>query len=450
MPDIADTIDIGRLSRDAQALVETARRAGADAADVVVASSRSSGVRVRDGVLEDTESEESDAFSLRVLVGRRAATVSAGREGDPKRLAERAVAMARVAPENPYAGLAPEERLAREWPELDLADRSAPSRDEMQQMALACEEAALSTDGVTKSSGGGFGTGVSGAVLATSHGFLGSYVATRHSLSVSVIAEADGRMEVDYDFDSARHREDLRSAEEIGREAGRRAARRTRPRVLDTRSVPVIYEPRVARGLVGHLSAAMNGASVARGTSLFRDKMGEGVAASGITIVDEPHVARGPASRPFDGEGLAMSDLTMIENGVLRAFWLDTASARELDLSPNARGTRSGATTVPVSTNTTLLAGTRSVRDMMRDVGTGLLVTDMIGHGANLVTGDYSRGCSGLWFEDGEVAFPVTEMTLGGNLMDMFMHMEPADDLERGHGTNAPSVLVEGLTLAGR
>ena len=298
--------------------------------------------------------------------------------------------------------------------------------------------------------GGGFGRSVSGAVLATSEGFEGAYRATSVSGSVSVVAGEGDAMERDYDYDSRRHFADLRDPAEIGRRAGERAVQRQNPRTVDSQTVPVLYDPRVARGLVGHLLAAMNGASVARGTSLFRDKLGHAVAASGITVVDRPHVVRGIASRPFDGEGMAMGDLTLIEGGVLNHFLLDGASARELGMAPNGRGSRAGSGTAPTSTNTTLLAGTRSPDEMMRDIGTGFYVTELIGSGANLVTGDYSRGASGYWIENGEISFPVSEVTVAGNLLDMFKAMEPANDLETHHGTNAPTVLVEGLTLAGR
>ena len=449
MPDTA-LIDLAPLQERARDLVRLAREAGADAADVVVASSRSAGVSVREGKVEDTSSSENDAFSLRVMVGSRAASVSANRGGDAKALAERAVAMAKVSPENPYAGLTPADALARDWPELDLADETAFDRAAMEDWARACEDAALAVDGVAKSMGGGFGRSVSGAVLATSEGFEGAYRATSVSGSVSVVAGEGDAMERDYDYDSRRHFEDLRDPAAIGRRAGERAVQRQNPRTVDSQTVPVLYDPRVARGLVGHLLAAMNGASVARGTSLFRDKLGHAVAASGITVVDRPHVVRGIASRPFDGEGMAMGDLTLIEGGVLNHFLLDGASARELGMAPNGRGSRAGSGTAPTSTNTTLLAGTRSPDEMMRDIGTGFYVTELIGSGANLVTGDYSRGASGYWIENGEMSFPVSEVTVAGNLLDMFKAMEPANDLETHHGTNAPTVLVEGLTLAGR
>ena len=450
-PDTIDTlIDLAPLRERARELVDLATAAGADAADVVVAASRASGVEVRDGALEDVEAAENDAFSLRVMVGQRAASVAANRGGDATALAERAVAMARVSPENPYLGLGDPARLARDWPDLDLSDPSTLSRDAMIERARACEGAALGVDGVAKSNGASVSRSVSGAVLATSHGFEGAWQATRFSSSVSVIAgEGDG-MERDYDFDFAHHLDDLRAPDAIGRRAGERAARRLNPRQLSPRSVPVLYEPRVARGLVGHMLGAMNGAAVARGTSLWREKRGQAVAAEGITLRDEPHVPRGPASRPFDGEGLAMDDLVLIEDGVLNHFLLDGVSARELGLIPNARGSRAGSGTTPTSTNTVLLPGARSPDEMMRAIGTGLLVTELIGQGVNLVTGDYSRGATGFWIEDGAVAYPVSEITLAGNLTDMWMNMEPASDLERRFGTDAPSILVEGLTLAGR
>ena len=443
-------IDLVPLRERARELVELARAAGADAADVVVAASRSAGVEVREGRVEDTEASENDAFSLRVMIGQRAASVSANRGGDARQLAGRAVAMARVSPENPYASLAPAERLARHWPDLDLADPAAPSRSAMVERALACEAAALAVPGVAKSSGASFGRSVSGAVLATSAGFEGAYQSTRSTASVSAIAGEGETMQRDYDFDTAHHLADLREVAAIGERAGSRAVARMNPRTVPSQPVPVLYEPRVARGLVNHMLAAMSGASVARGTSLFRERRGDRVAACGVTVLDEPHLPRGPASRPFDGEGMAMEMLTLIEDGVLNHFLLDTASARELDLEPNARGSRAGSGTTPTSTNAVLLPGARSPDEMIADMGTGLLVTELIGQGVNLVTGDYSRGASGFWIENGAVAYPVSEITVAGNLLEMLMHMEPASDLDRRFGTDAPSVLVEGLTVAGR
>ena len=447
---MADSFDLTELQDRAAALVEAAKRAGADACDAVVAASRSTGVEVRDGAIEETEGAENNSFSLRAFVGDRSAAVSANMSGDAAELASRVVAMAKVSPEDKFGGLADAGQLATDIPDLDLFDDAEPDFDAMRDAALACEAAALDVDGVSKSSGASFGRSLGGSVLATSDGFVGSYRASRFALSVSVVAEADGAMERDYDFDSQHHLSDLRSAADIGKQAGERAAKRVNPRQVDTQTTTVIYDPRIARGLVGHFTSAINGAAIVRGTSLLKDKMGERVFAPGISIVDQPHVKRGMASRPFDGEGIAGEELVLAEDGVLKHWLLNTSAAKELGLVSNGRASRAGSGTSPGSTNVTLQAGSRSPDEMIKSLKSGFYATELIGQGVNLITGDYSRGASGFWIEDGEISFAVSEITIAGNLIDMFAAMEPANDLETRYGTNAPTVMIEGMTLAGR
>ena len=445
-----DSFDLTQLQDRAAALVEAAKRAGADACDAVVVASRSTGVEVRDGAIGETESAENNSFSLRAFVGDRSAAVSANMTGDPAELASRVVAMAKVSPEDKYAGLADAGQLAKECPDLDLFDLSEPDFDTMRDSALACEAAALDVEGVSKSSGASFGRALGGSVLATSDGFVGSYRASRFSLSVSVVAESEGGMERDYDFDRQHHLSDLRAANDIGAKAGQRAARRVNPQQVDTQTTTVIYDPRIARGLVGHFTSAINGAAIVRGTSLLKDKMGEQVFAKGVTIVDQPRVMRGMSSRPFDGEGIAGEELLLAEDGVLNHWLLDSAAARELNLAANGRASRAGSGTSPGSTNVTLQAGQRSPEEMIKGLKSGFYATELIGQGVNMITGDYSRGASGFWIEDGELTFLVSEITIAGNLKDMFAAMEPASDLETRYGTNAPTVMIEGMTLAGR
>ncbi|MEM1317162.1 MAG: metallopeptidase TldD-related protein [Pseudomonadota bacterium] len=442
--------DLDHLQSRAADLVAAARKAGADAADAVVAISSSTGVSVRDGKVEDTESAQNNAFSLRVFVGARVASVSANQSDAIPDLAARAVAMAKVAPPDPHAGLAPKDRLAKNWHDLDLLDEAEPDFDAMRDLALACEEAALAVDGVTKSSGAGFGYGLGGSVLATSDGFTGAYSASRFSLSVSAVSGEGTGMERDYDFDSQRHFADLRSAEDIGAEAGRRAARRHGPRTIPTGKVTCLFEPRMARSLVGHLAGAVNGASIVRGTSFLREKMGEAVFSPGITITDDPHIVRGVASRPFDGEGVGGQAFDLVSNGCIANWLLDSGNAKQLDLETNGRASRGGSSTSPSSSNLALHPGKRTPEDMMQAMGTGLLVTELIGQGVSLVTGDYSRGASGFWIENGEIAFPVSEITIASNLTDMFASLEPASDLDRRQSIATPSILIEGMTLAGR
>lgn len=442
------TSDQALLDRVA-ALVEAARRAGADAADAVVLRSRSRSVAVRLGKVEGTESAESDDMSLRVFVGRRVASVSATAASDPRDLASRAVAMARVSPEDPFQGLAEPEQLAREFADLDLVDMTEISAERLKEDALAAEEAALSVPGVTNSSGAGASAGSGGLVLATSHGFVGQYAATRFSRSVSVLAGEGTAMERDYDFSSRLHYGDLDSPEKIGRTAGERAVRRLGARKVKTGIFPVVYDPRVARGIAGHIAAAINGAAVARKTSFLRDRMGRQVAAASVTVTDNPQIRRGQASRPFDGEGVAGAPLVPVERGVLTSWLLSSSVARELGLETNGRGARAASSVNPASTNFAIEPGEDTPQALIAGIGSGFYVTEVFGQGVNLVTGEYSRGAAGFWIENGECAYPVSEVTIASNLKDMFMRMTPASDLDRNFGTAAPTLLVEGMTVAG-
>lgn len=442
-------IDTEKLTTRVSALVDAAKRAGADQADAVAVIGRSTGVSVRLGKVENTSSAEGDDVSLRVFVGRRVASVSATAASDPKMLAERAVAMARVSPEDPYQGLADANDLAKNFPDLDLLDETVVSADQLREAALEMEEAALAVKGVTNSSGAGAGAGLGGLVLATSEGFLGQYVASSFSRSASVIAGEGTGMERDYEYSSRLHFGELDGSAEIGRKAGERAVRRLNPRKAKTGPVTVVFDPRVARGIAGHLSGAINGASVARKTSFLREMMGKQVASAGITVTDDPRVVRGQASRPFDGEGVAGERLVMVDQGVLKHWFLSTSAAKELGLKTNGRGSRSGSSVSPTSTNLAIEPGEQSAGDMIRSLKTGFYVTEVFGQGVNMVTGEYSRGASGFWIENGELSYPVSEVTIASNLKDMFLSMVPASDLDRNFGTAAPTLLIENMTLAG-
>ncbi|MEZ5810003.1 MAG: TldD/PmbA family protein [Rhizobiaceae bacterium] len=437
------------LADRVEALVEAAKKAGADAADAVAVRSRSTSVSVRLGRVESTESSESDDIALRVFVGRRVASISATASGDAAALAERAVAMARVSPEDPFQGLADRDRLAREIPDLDLYDDRTVDAGELTRAALSMEEAALAVDGVTNSGGSGASAGSGGLVLATSDGFVGQYAASRFSRSVSVIAGEGTAMERDYEFSSRVHFADLEDADTIGRKAGERTVRRLGSRKAKTGPVTVICDPRVARGIAGHMAGAINGASVARKTSFLRDMMGKQIAAAAITVTDDPLRRRGPSSRPFDGEGVTGDALTMVENGVLKHWFLSTSAARELGLQTNGRGVRSASSVTPASTNLAIEAGKAAPQALISGLKQGFYVTEVFGQGVNMVTGEYSRGASGFWIENGEIAWPVSEVTIASNLKSMFMNMTAADDLDRNYSTAAPTLMIEGMTLAG-
>lgn len=446
---MSDTQQSEGLLAKAERLIGHARSAGAEQADAVVVRSRSRSASVRNGQVENTQSAESDDFSLRVFVGQKVATVHAGQGGDEAALAERAVAMARVSPEDPHACLADAEMLASSWPDLDLFDPTEPTADSLIEAAMTAETSALAVPGVASSIGAGAGTGLYGMVLATSHGFSGAFQRSGFSRSVSVIAGEGVKMERDYDFDSRVFFADLDDAAAIGRSAGERAAAKVNPRKVKTGSnVTVVFDPRVSRGLIGHLVAAINGASVARKTSFLKDMMGKKVAIDGLTLVDDPFVRRGPSSRPFDGEGVSVGPLTMVEDGVLQQWYLTTAVARELGLKSNGRASRGGGVS-PSSTNVIVNPGHQTAEELIASVGTGFYVTELIGQGVNGVTGEYSRGASGFWIENGKLSFAVSEVTIASNLKDMFKRMTLANDIDTRFSIAAPTIAVEGMTLAG-
>ena len=443
-------------ARDPQAilsdLLDAAKKAGADAADALFVEGVSAGVSYRLGKLEDVERAESFDLGLRVFVGQKVAFVSSS-DFSPDALdglSSRAVAMARLAPEDRFAGLAPGERLARSIPQLDLEDASEPSAEILIERARGVEGAALAVPGVTNSEGGGASFSRNAIALATSTGFYGRYAATNHGIGVAVLAGEGTAMERDYDHATARHASDLRNAEDVGRKAGEKAVRRLGPRSMPSQAVPVIFHPDEAAGLIGHFAGAISGAAIARGVSFLKDRLGQSVFAPGIHIIDDPHRIRGLRSKPFDGEGVANRRCALIEDGRLNTWLLDCASARQLKLETTghaARGT--GGPPSPSATNLYLEAGRVSVPELIADIRQGFYVTELMGMGVNNVTGDYSRGAAGFWIENGEIAFPVSEVTIAGNLKDMFAHLVPANDLEFRHGTNAPTVRVEGMTLAG-
>ena len=433
-------------------LIQAARKAGADAADALLVESVSAGVSYRLGKLEDVERAESTDLGLRVFVGAKVAFVSSN-DLSKDRLAglpERAVAMARLAPEDKYAGLAPKELLARDFPSLDLEDRDEPSTETLIERARAVEGAAMAVPGITNSEGGGASFGRSSIALATSEGFRGGYAATSHGIGVAVLGGEGTGMERDYAESSARHASDMEAPGVVGKRAGERTIKRLNPRQAKSQRAPVIYDPRVSASLVGSFAGAISGSSIARGVSFLKDKMGQAVFGPAINIIDDPHRLRGHRSKPFDGEGVANRKMALIENGVLTAWLLDTASAKQLGLTTNghaARGT--GGPPSPSTTNLYMAPGKLSPEELMADIKDGFYVTETMGFGVNGVTGDYSQGAAGFWIENGKIAYPVSGVTIASNLKEMFLNLTPANDLEFRHGTNAPTIRVEGMTIAG-
>jgi PmbA protein len=412
----------------------------------------SSGVSYRLGKLEEVERSESSDLGLRVFIGKRQSAVASNDLSTTAldQLAERAVAMARTTPEDPYCGLAPRDLLAKSFKDLDLEDKVEPSSTRLVELARSCEGAARGVKGITNSEGAGAGWGRGAVALVTSGGFAGSYASTNISVSVSVIAGEGTSMERDYDFSSARHTADLGNAEDVGRNAANMALKRLNARRVKSQSVPVIYDPRAGNSILGHLAGSINGVSIARGTSFLKDKMGQRLFKAGTRVVDDPHIVRGVRSKPFDGEGVANRQMNLIEDGVLQTWLLDSASARQLKLTSTghaARGT--GGPPSPSVSNLYLVPGKMSPKDLMADIKQGFYITELIGMGVNGVTGDYSRGASGFWIENGELTFPVNEVTIAGNLSTMFAELTAANDLIFRYGTNVPTIRIEGMTIAG-
>jgi PmbA protein len=433
-------------------LLKWAKAAGADAADTVYVNGESISVAQRMGEREKLESSEGRDLGLRVFVGQRQAFVSSTDFAPQalRTLAQRAVDMARAVPEDPVCGIAPEELLATSWPDLDLDDKRRPSARSLLAMAAEAEDAARAVKGVTNSEGAEASWGRSSVVLAASNGFSGGYRRSGFSLSCSVLGGEGTAMERDYEWSSAVHFEDLMAPARVGRNAGKFVVRRLNPRKAQSARVPVVYDRRVSGGLIGHLASAINGRAVARGTSFLKDKMGEKIFADGIRILDNPRRLRGLGSRPFDAEGLPTKRYAVIDDGHLTTWLLDLAAARQLNLKPTghaARGT-SGPPS-PTTSNFYLEKGKLSFDELIADIKSGLFITDLIGFGVNGVTGDYSRGASGFWIENGKLGWPVSGITVAGNLKDMFLNMTPANDLQFKGATNAPTVRIEGLTVAG-
>ncbi len=435
-------------------VVAAALKAGADAAEAVGAERRSLSISVRMGDLEEVEREESRDLGLRVFVGQRQATVSGSDVSAEARakLVERAVAMARLAPEDPYAGLAEPERLARgPLLDLDLFDATEPTAEALEDRARAAEAAARAAPKVTNTDGATGSWSSSRWVMVTSGGFHGVHRASGFSIGASAIASDEGGMETGYDGRSARWQSDLPSPESLGAEAGRRAASRLGARKIASTTAPVIFENRLAGSLMSPLIGAISGPSIARGVSFLKDRLGQQIFAKGIVIRDDPHRLRGLGSSPFDDEGVANAPINLIDDGVLTTWLLNTSSARQLGLSTTGHASRGLAGPPGVSTsNLTFQPGDKDQAGLMKDAGAGLLVTSMFGPSLNANTGDWSVGCAGFWFENGEIAYPVSEITVAGNLLEIFGRVVPGSDLEIRGAANAPSLLIDALAIAGR
>ncbi len=432
-------------------LISHARAAGADAADAVLIAGTSLSVARRLGKTEHVERSEGQDLGLRVFVGKRAASVSATNV-DPagfRALAERAVAMAKVVPEDPYGGLA-DTAAPPETANLDMEDSAEPSAEALIARAAIAEDAVLATKGVTNTEGADAGFGRSEIYLVTSAGFAGQRAGTSHSISATALVGEGTGMQRDYDYDSKVYLNDLDDPAAIGASAAQRALRRLNPTRPKTAKLPVVFDPRVAPSLLGHLMGAINGASIARGTSFLKEKLGQKLFGDGIFVQDDPRRKRGPRSRVFDGEGTPTKARALIENGVLTTWLLDSRSARQLGMVSTGHASRgTGGPPSPGASNLWFAAGPLTPAELMADIKLGLYVTELIGMGVNGVTGDYSRGAAGFMIRDGQLAEPVAELTIAGHLLDMFAHLTPANDLVFRRGSDSPTLRIEGLTMAG-
>ena len=439
------------LDTAAQA-VDPARRAGATSADALAIQSTDINAGIRHGVPETIERAESRGVGIRVFVGHGSATLSTSEltKASLEELAAKAVAIAKAAPPDEFAGLADASLMATATPDLDLADASDPSMEQLQSRARETEETGRATPGITNSEGADAGFGRSHVALANSHGFSGSYQSTRHSLSLSLIAGSGADMQRDYDYSLTIHEADLTAPATIGAEAARRTLERMHPRKVASQSATIFFEPRVARALLGALAGAINGSAIARGTSFLKHDLGKQIFSRDIQIIDDPLRQRGLASHAWDAEGVAAKKRHFIENGTLTSWVLDSRSARQLGMHTTGHASRglSGPPS-PGTTNLYIAPSTTSPQQMLQQFGTGLYVTETIGHGTNLLTGDYSVGASGFWIENGQRAFPVSEVTIAGNLRDIFAQLIVADDLTFRYATNTPTIAVPAMTIAG-
>jgi PmbA protein len=434
-------------------LLARARRAGADAADALLVESSGQSAAWRLGKLDNVERAENCDLGLRVFVGRRQAIVSTGDLARPslERLVERALAIANAVPDDPYAGLADPDQVAREFPRLDLDDGQEPDTDSLARQAAIAEDAARAHPGIINSEGAEARWSRARTTLVASNGFVGRSARSSHSIGASVIAGANGAMERDYEYRTAVRARDLPEPAEVGRRAAQRAVARLNPRKAESKAVPIVFDPRVAGSIVRHLTSAINGPAVARGTTFLKDRLGDAVFGAGVTIVDDPLRPDGLRSRAFDAEGIGAERRRLIDRGVLTTWLLECASARQLGLPTTGHAVRDvSSAPSPAPANAYIEPGSLSPDELLSDVKEGLYVIEMLGMGVNMVTGDYSRGATGFWIENGAIGWPVSEVTIAGNLAEMFAELTPASDLEFRYGIDAPTLRIDGMTVAGR
>ena len=437
-------------------LIDTALSNGATAADCVLSRSRGLSLTRRLGKDETIERYEDFDTGLRVFVGNKIASVSTNDNSETaiRDVAKRAVDMAKIAPQDDFSLIASQETL-NDFPiqnsiSVDSYDEVEPNIDIIRDRAKEVEDSALSVKGITNSDGADASWGEGETLLMTSNGFFGSSKKSNHSVSVVVIAEKDGKMERDYDYSSKVFGKDLRNSNHIGIEAAKKTLARIGATKPLTGKYPVIFDPRVSRSIAGHFASAINGSAIARKTSFLKDMLNKQIANPAINIIDDPFLKRGLGSRLFDAEGLGSRKYTLIKDGVLEQWLLDLSSAKQLNLKPSGNAKRgiSGPPS-PGTSNFMISPGDVTPENLIKNVSEGFFVTDMIGSSVSMITGDYSRGASGFWIKNGELSIPITEATIAGNLKEMFMTLQPANDIDYSHSINSPTLLIEGMTIAG-
>lgn len=440
------------MSNAAQKAVALATKSGATAADALIITSRDLNAGIRNGAPETIEQSEASGLGIRVFMGKRTATLSTSDMSDAaiERMVETAIAIAKAAPEDPYVALADAALLAAKLPELDLADSHEPSMSDLQKLAKECEAAGRSAKGITNSEGSDASWGTVQVGLFTSHGVHTEYKSTHAGVSLSLIAGTGDDMQRDYAYSSKRFLSDLSSSESIGKEAAERTLRRMSPRKINSTNLPIFFEPRVGKQLLGAFAGATSGGAIARGTSFLKGDMGKAIFAKNITIIDDPLMKRGLASRPCDGEGVAVKKQEMVSGGILNSWFLDTRSANQLNLKTTGHASRGlSSAPHPSASNLYIAAGRQTAAAMMKETGTALYITETFGHGVNLITGDYSQGASGFMVENGELTYPVSEITIAGNLRDMFLGLAAANDLAFDYGFNVPTLRIASMAVAG-
>ncbi len=433
-------------------VVELATKAGATSADAVVLQSTELSTGIRNGAPETIERAESRGVGLRVFIGQSTSILSSSDVSPAalQKLADHAIAIAKAAPPDPYAGLADVSQLATNIPSLDMADAYEPSMETLQQLACECEAAGLAVKGISNTEGADAGFSRQHVALVTSHGFARGYESTQSAISIALIAGEDDAMERDYDYSAKAFFSDLPAASTVGVKAAERTLARLNPRKVNSQQAAIFFEPREAKSLLSAFAGAISGTTVARGTSFLKNDMGKKIFADGITIIDDPLIPRGNGSHPFDAEGIAAKKTEFVTNGTLNSWMLDCRSARQLGLQTTGHAIRGlSSAPHPASTNLYIAPGKESPEALMKAIGTGFYVTETIGHGTNLITGDYSVGATGFWIENGQIAYPVSEVTIAGNLREMYATLVAANDLVFRSSTNTPTLMVPRMTIAG-